>query len=103
MLFFMSGRDGSIGYSFFSELELTGTTSLNFDIVGDDTNSEGEQGEPLSGDDDRVGDQELDVLTETVSLLYPTDPSDELFMRSSSREDLIPDSFGGTTITSTGR
>lgn len=80
MLFLMSGRDGSIGYSFFSEFA---GISLNFDITGEQ--------EPFSGEDDIVGDQD------------PVNPSDPLFIRSPSMEARTPDNFGGTTMTSTGR
>lgn len=84
MLFLMSGRDGSIGYSFFSEFA---GVSLNFDITGE------QEPEPFSGEDDGVGEQD------PVNL----NPSKPLFVKSASMEARTPESFGGTTMTSTGR
>lgn len=98
----MSGRDGSIGYSFFSRAELAGR-SLNFDAIGEDEDSNDEQGDPFSGDEERMGEDASEVATDTVNLQSPTEPSDELFRSSFSREALVPGSFGGTTITSAGR
>lgn len=104
MLFLISGRDGSIGYSFFSEANVTGW-SLNFDkAIGDDTESEA-KGDPFSGDEERGGELELEfeLVMEIRKLRSPTEPSEALFTRSSSRATLMLGSFGGTTITSTGK
>jgi hypothetical protein len=74
----MSGRDGSIGYSFF--------------IIGDEIRSDGETGE--TGDEDKVGEEQVESVIETHSF-------DSGFVSNSSSDALIEVSFGGVTIKST--
>ncbi|CAL5425781.1 unnamed protein product [Camellia sinensis] len=95
----MSGNDGSIGYSFFSEAEET-KTSLNFELLGEEVESDPNDRDLLSGDGDGGGELEFEVAIDTLGLRSPTEP---LVARSSSRANFNSWNFGGTTITSTGQ
>lgn len=83
MVFLMSGMDGSIGYSFFSER----VTLMNLELLGEELEFE---------DDDRDGDcggeLEFEVAVDTESLV----------VRNFSRENFKSWNFGDTTITSIG-
>jgi hypothetical protein len=96
MLFFISGSDGSIGYSFFSDVKLT-AVSVNLGVAP------GEHGDPFSFDEKGAAERGLDELTDAGREQSSTDPSEALSERSSSRIVFTPPSLGGTTITSTGR
>ena len=63
----MSGREGSIGYSFFSDPVIEGR-SLNLAPIGEETESEGEPGDPFPGDEDNVGELEFEVVIDTCKL-----------------------------------
>ncbi|KAI5410428.1 hypothetical protein KIW84_055799 [Lathyrus oleraceus] len=64
MLFFISGSDGSIGYSFFSEAELT-AASVNLGATGED-------GDPFSVDDKGAAERGLDELTDSGTTITST-------------------------------
>jgi len=98
----MSGREGSTGYSFFSEGWLAGRP-LELVVFGDEAESDGEDGEPLSGDEERGGELEPELKTDTDSLGPKMKLSEELFARRYSSKALLLGSLGGMTITSNGR
>jgi hypothetical protein len=98
MLFLISGRDGSTGYSFLSDTKETGA-SYSFDFIGE---SEPDSGDPFSREGERGGEFEFMVAMETLRLCSCStrEPS---AARNSSRINLASWSFGGTLITSIGQ
>ncbi|KAF9591475.1 hypothetical protein IFM89_004173 [Coptis chinensis] len=74
----MSGSDGSIGYSFFSDIKEAGR-SLYF-VFGDEVESEAEDRDPFSGDDESGGEFEFDEAVTILRLCSPEEPNDPLLV-----------------------
>ena len=85
MLFLMSGNEGSIGYSFFSDAEIT-EISLNFGLWGDEVESEPDDRDLFSGEGESGGEFEFEF--------------EPLVARNFSRENFKSWNCGDTTITS---
>lgn len=81
----MSGKDGSVGYSFFSGAGDT-RISLNFVLSGEEVESEADDGDLFPGDGERGGESEFEVAVDTLRLRSAKEAS---VVRSSSREDFI--------------
>lgn len=81
MLFLISGRDGSTGYSFFSDAQEIGR-SFNFTFIGEGGESESEDEDPFSGEDESGDEFEFEV---TVEMLRFRSTEEPLVARSSSR------------------
>jgi hypothetical protein len=64
MLFLISGRDGSTGYSFFSDTKGTGA-SFSFDFIGE---SEPDRRDMSSREGERGGEFEFALDMETLRL-----------------------------------
>lgn len=95
MLFLISGRDGSTGYSFFSEVATLGRSG-NFDIII--TAADGDRASSAVGDD--TGDEVRFVaLVTTRSTPCPDFGSPSRSWRAIFASII----FGGTEITSAGR
>jgi hypothetical protein len=65
MLFLISGRDGSTGYSFFSDPAGDSGTSIDFNF---NRRSGGGEGDPFSGEADKGGEYELNEFVITLRL-----------------------------------